>query len=223
MLRLKGLAVEREGEPAVEKGVVPEHVLDEFEAELEVGAKERGVGGELDQGAVTLVGLGDLGLLLQLALGKLGQLGVAVPEGLGAVGDGKGVDRLLADAVEADRLLEGLAVVLGAGVDDRDAVHELAERDAAAVVAHAHGAVGQLDLDLPPLPHHELVDGVIDGFLEQDVDAVLGVLPVAQAPDVHAGAQSDMVEGAEGLDAGFGIGLGHGESVWRTASRHDAG
>ncbi len=55
---------------------------------------------------------------------------------------------------------------------------ELAERDAAAVVAHAHGALGELDLDLLAEAHRELVDGVVDRLLEQDVDAVLGVVPL---------------------------------------------
>jgi hypothetical protein len=213
VLRLEGLAVEREREAAVEEGVVPEHVLDELGAELEVGAEELLVGRELDDGAGALVGLGDARLGLQLALLELDGLGLAVADGLGAVGEGEGVDGLLADAVEADGLLEGLAVVFGAGVDDGDAVHQLAQRDAAAVVADLDGAVGELDLDLAAAAHHEFVDGVIDGLLEEDVDAVLGVGAVAEAADIHARAEADVLEGAEGLDAGFSIIRCHG--CWR--------
>jgi len=94
----------------------------------------------------------------------------------------EGIDGLLADAVEADGLLEGLGVVFRASVDDGDAVHQLAQRDAAAVVADLDGAVGELDLDLAAAAHHEFVDGVIDGLLEQDVDAVLGVGAVPRRP-----------------------------------------
>src|SRR5262249_29826431 len=152
-------------------------------AELEVLAEERFVWGELDEGAVALAGLEDPRLGLELALLELDDLGLAFANGLGAVGDGKGVDRFLADAVEPDRFLERFAVVLGAGVDDRNAVAQLAQRDAAAVVANLDAALGELDFDLPPLPHGEFVDGVIDRLLEQHVDAVLGVGPVAETSD----------------------------------------
>ena len=119
VLRLEGLAVEREREAAVQEGVVPEHVLDELGPELEVLAEEHLVGGELDEGAVALVGLGDLVVLLQFALLELDHLGFAFADGLGAEVGREGVDGLLADAVEADGFLERLAVVLGAGVDAR--------------------------------------------------------------------------------------------------------
>ena len=55
------------------------------------------------------------------------------------------------------------------------------------------------------LAHHEFVDGVIDRLLEQDVDAVLGVGAIAEPADVHARAEADVLERAEGLDAGFGV------------------
>ena len=210
VLRFERLAVEREGEAAVEEGVVPEHVLDELHAILEVLAEELLVGGEGDDGAVALLGLGDAVVLHELAAGELDELGLAVADGLGHVFDGEGVDGLLADAVEADGFLEGLAVVFGAGVDDRDAVDELAQRDAAAVIAHPDGAAGDLDLDLPAGAHREFVDGVVDGLLEEDVDAVLGMGAVAEAADIHAGADPDVLEGAEGLDAGFGVVASHG-------------
>jgi hypothetical protein len=48
--------------------------------------------------------------------------------------------------------------------------------------------------------HRELVDGVIDGFLEENVDAVLGVGAIAETPNIHAGPQPDVFEGRKGLD-----------------------
>ena len=59
VLGFKALAIEGEGEAAVEEGVFPQHVLDELGAELEVLAEERFVGCELHERAVALVGLGD--------------------------------------------------------------------------------------------------------------------------------------------------------------------
>jgi methyl-accepting chemotaxis protein len=70
--------------------------------------------------------------------------------------------------------------------------------------------LGEGDLDAFAVAHGELVNGVVYGLLEQDVDAVLGVGAVAEAADIHAGAQADVFEGGEGLDRGFGIGGGHG-------------
>jgi hypothetical protein len=140
VLGLERLAVEREGEPAVEEGVFPEHVLDELGPEPEILPKQLLVGRELDDRAVALARLRDLVVLFQPPLHKLDDLGLALAHGLGAKLGGERVDGLLPHAVEPDRLLEGFAVVLGAGVDDRDALEELAERDAAPVIAHPRGA-----------------------------------------------------------------------------------
>ena len=205
VLRAERFAVEREREPAIEERIVPKHVFDELGAELEVLSEERLVGREFHQRAVALAGLGDARLVLELPLHKLDHFGLALADGLRSVIERERVDRLLADAVEPDRLLEGLAVVFRPGVDDRDTVHELPERDATAVVADLDAAFGDLDLDLPALPHHELVDGVIDRLLEEDVDAILGVRAVAEPSDIHAWTETDMLQRAEGLDAGFGI------------------
>ena len=211
MLGLERPAVEREREAAVEEGILPEEVLDKLGLELEVRAEQLLVGRELDQRAVALGRLRHPVVLLQFPPGELDDLGLSVAHGLRPIGGGERVDGLLADAVETDGLLEGLGVVLRAGVDDRHALKDLAERNAAAVVAHAQGAIGESDLDLFAVAHRELVDGVIDGLLEQHIDAVLGVAAVAEAADVHARTQPDMLRRGQGLDAGFGVVvIGHG-------------
>jgi len=76
----------------------------------------------------------DLAVLLQLAAHELDHLGLALANGLRPVGGRERIDRLLADAVEPNRLLERLGIVLGSGVDDRYALEDLAQGDAAAVV-----------------------------------------------------------------------------------------
>ena len=50
-----------------------------------------------------------------------------------------------------------------------------------------------------------------DFLLEQDVDAVLRMGSIAESADIHARAEPDVLERAEGLDGGFGVGLGHAE------------
>ena len=70
------------------------------------------------------------------------------------------------------------------------------DRDAAAVVDHAHAAVGQQrDLDVVAVAGQGLVDGVVDDLVHQVVQAAL-----AGGADVHAGALADGLETLEHRD-----------------------
>ena len=113
---------------------------------------------------------------------------------------GKGVDRLDAYAVEAHGFLEGVAVVLGSGVDFCGAVQQFSQGNAAAEVAHRDDVVLDRDVDLAPGAHDELIDRVIDDLLDQHVDAVVGLRAVAQFADIHARTQADVLAPVEGLD-----------------------
>ena len=84
----------------------------------------------------------------KLAVSELGPTGLAVTECLHAKITAKGVHRLGADAVKADRLLEHLAVVLGTCIELADRLHQLAQRDAAAIVAYADTPLGKVYLHL---------------------------------------------------------------------------
>ena len=112
----------------------------------------------------------------------------------------EGVDGLRAHAVHAGGELEGVGVELAAGVHLAHALDHLAEGDAAAVVAH--GRLARLEVDghvnLPAEAHHELVHGVVDHLLHEDVDAVVVAAAVADVPDVHAGALADVLDPVEG-------------------------
>jgi len=110
------------------------------------------------------------------------------------------VDGLSAHPVEADAELEDLAVVFGAGVDLRDAVHNLAQRNAPAEIPHAHAVALDIDFDLLAETHDELVNRVVDDLLQQDVTTVVVVRTGADAPDIHARAQADVLDGGERLD-----------------------
>jgi hypothetical protein len=120
-----------------------------------------------------------------------------------------------ADAVEAHGAFEGLGIIFRARVDLGGAFHELAQRHATAVVTHGDGLrIVDLDFDRVAEAHDVLVDAVIDHFFEQNVDAVLGEGAIAEFPNVHAGAEADVLTPVEGLDAVFGVvvgGGGHGE------------
>ena len=162
---------------------------------------------ELDEGAVLLPGLAALLRDEDAALEDRLEV-LALAEGGHAEVGGEGVDRLGAHAVEADGKLEYVVVVLGARIDDGHALDDLAEGDAAAVVADrdrgaALGQVLHLRHDALPRPHDELVHGVVHDLLEEDVDAVIGIRAVAKAADVHARPEADVLEGGKGLYLGF--------------------
>jgi hypothetical protein len=90
VLGLERLAVEGEREAAVEEGVVPEHVLDELGAELEVLAEERLVRRELDEVPLRSSVFATLWSFFSLPLLELDDLGLAVADRLRAVGRARG-------------------------------------------------------------------------------------------------------------------------------------
>ncbi len=148
------------------------------------------------------------------ALGELERLGFSIAPGLDLEKVGQCVDRLDTDAVETHGFLEGLAVILRTGVDLCGAVEKFAKRNSAAEIAHLDAAfLVDLDLDLLAVAHDVLVDGVVDGLLEQDVEAVVGRGAVAELADIHAGAHADVLAPVEGFDVCFSVVCGHGEIV----------
>ena len=175
VLGVVALAVVVHGEPAVEVGVVPDAFLNVFAEEVVV-AEEFAVGDELDEGAAFgLVVGGDAAVGGELALGELGTAALPVAEALDAEPGGEGVDGFGTYAVQSHRLLEHLAVVFGAGVELADGLDQLAEGDAATVVADADFAVGEVDVDLDFLAEAggEFVYRVVDYFFDEHVDAVV--------------------------------------------------
>ena len=158
------------------------------------------VGDEADEGAVLLGGLAQAAVQ-QDAAGVVGERGLAVAEGFHPEVGGQGVHGLGADAVHAHGFLEGFRVELAAGVQLGSDVHHAAEGNAAAEVAHGHGLVlVDGDVDALAEAHRELVDRVVDDFLQEDVDAVSLPLTVAQAADVHAGTSPDVLVPLQGDD-----------------------
>ena len=56
------------------------------------------------------------------------------------------------------------------------------------------------------MPHDEFIDGVVNEFLQQDIDSVVGVTSAAETPDVHTGSQADVLKGRKRLDLAFVVG-----------------
>ena len=115
-----------------------------------------------------------------------------VPEGPNGELGGEGIYGFQAYAVEADRELERLIVVLGAGIDDGDAFDHLAEGDSPAEIAHRYAVAFQGYLNPRAMLHRELIDGVVDDLLQQDIYAIIGMRAIAQPPYIHSGPQPYM-------------------------------
>ena len=117
------------------------------------------------------------------------------------------VDDRRAHAVQAAGDLVAAAAELAAGVQHRQAdLHRRAadlrmdaHREAAAVVRHGHGAVGvERDEDRVAEAGKRLVDGVVDNFVDEVVQAAL-----VRRADVHSRAAAHRLEPFENLDLAF--------------------
>ena len=114
---------------------------------------------------------------------------------------------------EDDPISDPVVVVLAASVDLADAIDDFAEGNAAPEIPHRDGVFFTGDLDSFAHAHDEFIDRVIDDFLKQHVDAVGRIGAVADATDVHAGAQTDVTERIQTLNCRF--------VVVALGSRHD--
>lgn len=132
---------------------------------------------------------------------------------LGVHAAGERVDHGDAHAVQAARDGVAAAAELAAGVQDRH--DDLDGRpplggvqvhgDAAAVVRHAHAAVGlQRDVDAGGVAGQRLVHGVVHDLVHEVMQA-----PRAGGADVHAGALADGLEALEHGDGAGAVLTGH--------------
>ena len=131
------LAVEVNRETGVEINIVPNLIFEVFRDEAVV-LENRIVGLKRDQRAVTLAGFLRLGVAYEAALGKLGGLDDALAHALHQKVPAQRIHGLGTHAVEADGLLKHFRIILAAGVDFAHYIDDLAQRNAAAVVAHLH-------------------------------------------------------------------------------------
>ena len=199
-------AVDEDGKTGVEVGVVAQHRFDKFGVET-IAGKEGGIG--LKEDVSTVFFLGGTAIILNQPTGfkdgfTILPLAVAARHKTG----GEGVDGFQTHAVQSDGGRVLVAVVLSTGVQLRNGFNQAARRNASTIVANGGGeVVGDVYFYFFAKPGVELVDAVVDALFEQDVNAVLGMRSVSQAPDVHARTHTDVghiVEVADGIVAIIG-------------------
>ena len=146
---------------------------------------------------------------------------VAVPADLDLEHPGQGVHHGHADAVQPAGHRVGLPVELAARVqrghhdlEGRAVLHRvLVHGDAAAVVLHAHSAVGeQRHVDGVGFPGERLVDGVVHDLVDQVMQA-----PLARRADVHPRSLTDRFEALEYRDRTCIVGQAETPSCIRSA------
>ena len=160
-----------DGQSCVQVGIVAEHVLHNIIVELVVD-KQRVIGLEVDICTVLVVG-GFCGVCHQLTFfkGSLAHLSVTIGVYLEVAA--QRVDGFHTDTIQTDRLLKGFRVVLTTRVQHADGFNHLTLRDASAIVAHRDAeVVVHINLNAVASLHLELVDRVVDNFLQQHVDTV---------------------------------------------------
>src|SRR5690606_22006347 len=87
------------------------------------------------------------------------------------------------------------------------------------VVAHGYFMLVYGNFDGSSGTHYKLVNGIVDNFFQQYIDAVVVSRTVAQLTDVHPRAQPDVFFPVERSDTIFVI-CGHFLSYW-TKSRNN--
>ncbi len=189
-------AVEQDGETRVQISVVAQHRLHKLVVELVV-LEKGGVGFEIDVRAVLLLRVLRC-VALQHALRKNNAVHLPVAVGARLEASAQGVHRLQTHTIQTHAFLERLAVVFSARVQHRNSLNQLAQGNATAVIAHADAqAVLHVHLYALALPHLELIDAVVDDFLHEHIDAVLGLAAVAQPANIHAGARAHVLHVAQ--------------------------
>ena len=164
-------AIVHDGQSGVQISIVAQHGFHEFIVEFIV-LEQRVVGLKEDKCAALVLSRSS-GIAHQFAALEDSRAHFAVAIGTHLEARAQEIDGLDAHAIHAHRFLEGLRIVFTAGIELADGLYHLFLRDAASIVAQRHAQI-ILDVDFYALAlvHAELVDRIVDGFLEQHIDAV---------------------------------------------------
>ena len=194
VLGIEAVAVEIDAKSAVQIGVHPHPALNIFRLKHIIG-KKFAVRNKTYAGAVLIVAFA-FAFGYKFTATKLGLSELTFAHGSGNKKFGKRIDRLGTDAVQAYRKLEYIVIIFPAGIHYRNAFNQFSRRNAAAVVAHGNEIILQFDVDSASGAHDKFVDTVIDYLFEQDIYTVIRIGTVAHAPDIHTGAETDMLQRA---------------------------
>ena len=98
------------------------------------------------------------------------------------------VDGLCPDAVQAHAELEHVVVVLGAGIDHRDAIDNFTQGNTAPVITDLHFVFEQLDFDFCAIAHNKFINRIIDDLFDHHIDSIIGMRSISKTTDIHTRA-----------------------------------
>ncbi len=192
------LVVVVESKSAIQITIVPDTTLYIFIYKMVV-AKKFGVGDKLDEGAGSHEGIvGGEGQNAtvggKLALAEFGRTSLALTKGLDAEIGRERIDSLGTHTVETHGFLEHLIVVLSTCVKLAHCLNHLAQRNTAAIVANRDFALSEVDRHFHTFTETrgELIDGIVDDLLDEDVNAVVMGGAVTEFTDVHTRTETDV-------------------------------
>ena len=112
----------------------------------------------------------------------------------------QGIHRLDTHTIQTHGFLKRLAIVFSAGIHLARHIHDLTQRDTTAIIPHGYRTFLDSHLDTFAVPHHVLVDRVIQHLLQQHIDTIIGIATVPQFSDIHTGTPADMLHPVQCLD-----------------------
>ena len=179
-------------ESRVEVGVIAEHEFHKFTVVSEV-LEERRVGGETDVRTVLLLRI-CVNIIHQITALKRNFVHLAVSDRTCNEAFAQGVYGFQTHTVQSYGSGKYRRVVLTPCVQLRHGGHETSQGNATSVVANGtRGVVGNVHLNALTETFVKFVYRIVDGFLQQHVDTIIGMRTIAQATDIHTGAQADVI------------------------------
>ena len=193
-----------DGESGVQISIVAEHRLHEIIVERIV--LEQGIiRFEEDEGTVLVLGI-FRNIALQNTFLKLQMAHLAVAERLYLEMRAEGIHRLHTHTVQADTLLERLAVVLTTGIQHAHSLDKFTLRNTTTIVAHADPQmIFDINLQSGTSAHLELIDRVIYHLFQEYVDSILRQVTITQTTNIHTRTGTHMLHITQVSDVVIGI------------------
>lgn len=101
--------------------------------------------------------------------------------------------------------MEGFGIVLTTGVDFGYTIDDLSKWNSTSPISDGYALIVDGDFDAFTIAHDVFVDGVVNDFFHQHVDAIVGGGAIAQFTNVHPWAQADVLFPVQTSDFVFGI------------------
>ena len=196
------LPIQVQAQSSVQVGVVPKQLLHML-GPKSVGLENLCVWFEPDARTVPFGGGFQGSIIGENSGGETGPFHLAFTHTFHHKLRAQGIHCLGAHAIQPHRLLESPAVVLAPCIDLGNTIHHLAQWDSPSVITDTHLIVFDDHFHFAPMAHGVFIDAIVHHLFEQDINAIVGVLAIAQLADVHARTHADVLLPIQAADVVF--------------------